>query len=160
MKRSNEINNNLGHFQLRSSPSWPHNYKVHITIISSDMIKRNAGLVYSVSYPYYWIVFRIVSVIVYYVIGARFYYETEDWTVIDSVYFVTVSVATIGYGDYHPTSNSGRIFTAFFLVAGLVFVLTAVDELAKYGVVRAQNAFLAYISPNSTSTVILYLLHY
>lgn len=86
-----------------------------------------------------WILARIASVIGYYVLGVYFYHITENWTIIDSIYFVTVSVSTVGYGDYHPTTDTGRLFTIAFIIAGFIFVLSAVDELAKYGVIPFQN---------------------
>eukprot|EP01032_Pedospumella_encystans_P028952 gene28952-32697_t len=92
--------------------------------------------------------FRILSVVVYYIVGVCYYYSTEDWTIIDSLYFVTVSVATIGYGDFHPTSDSGRFFTSFYLIAGLIFVLSAVDELVRYGILKYQSAVMERLFPD------------
>lgn len=102
---------------------------------------------------HYWILIRIISVTVYYIIGAVFYHISEDWTVIDSIYFVTVSVSTVGYGDFAPTTDHGMLFTSFFLVAGLIFVLSAVDEVARFMVIRAQNDLLATWAPDSTPLV-------
>jgi hypothetical protein len=86
-------------------------------------------------------------------IGAIFYHISEDWTVIDSIYFVTVSVSTVGYGDFAPTTDHGMLFTSFFLVAGLIFVLSAVDEVARFMVIRAQNDLLAKWVADSTPLV-------
>lgn len=97
-----------------------------------------------------------MSVAGYYIIGAYFYHATESWTILDSVYFVTVSVSTIGYGDFYPTSDTGRLFTSFFIIAGLIFVLSAVDELAKYGVIRLQNKLLD--GAFTALTLLVYLL--
>jgi hypothetical protein len=69
------------------------------------------------------------------------------------VYFVFASVATIGYGDLHPTSDSGRIFTSFYLIAGLIFVLSAIDELVRYGVLRYQSSIMERLFPDSTPKV-------
>ena len=100
--------------------------------------------------------FRVLSVVAYIIVGVYYYHSTEDWTVIDCVYFVFASVATIGYGDLHPTSDSGRIFTSFYLIAGLIFVLSAIDELVRYGVLRYQSSLMERLFPDSTPKVILY----
>ena len=92
--------------------------------------------------------FRALSVVIYYIVGVYYYHSTEDWTVIDSVYFVTVSVATIGYGDLHPTSDKGRLFTSFYLIAGLLFVLSAVDELVRHGILKYQSAVMEQVFPD------------
>lgn len=100
-----------------------------------------------------WVLARIASVVAYYVVGVCFYHATEDWTVMDSVYFVTVSVSTIGYGDLHPDSDTGLLFTSFYLIAGLAIVLSAVDGLARNGIVRLQNATLNAIFPDQSPYV-------
>lgn len=99
--------------------------------------------------------FRVLSVVVYYIVGVCYYYATEDWTIIDSLYFVTVSVATIGYGDFHPTSDSGRFFTSFYLIAGLIFVLSAVDELVRYGILKYQSAAMERLFPEFSPKVLI-----
>lgn len=100
------------------------------------------------------LVLRVTSVSIYYIIGIAFYKMTEDWTYIDSAYFVTSSVATIGYGELHPTTDTGRLFTAFYILAGLIFVLTAVDDLARYIVLRAQNSLMECLIPGNTPMVL------
>jgi len=52
----------------------------------------------------------------------------EPWTVIDALYFTTVSVSTVGYGDLVVSSDLSRLFTAVWIVIGVavVFVQTAV----------------------------------
>lgn len=97
--------------------------------------------------------FRLLSVVIYYIVGVYYYHSTEDWTVIDSVYFVTVSVATIGYGDLHPSSDSGRLFTSFYLIAGLLFVLSAVDELVRHGILKYQSAVMEQLFPDQSLKV-------
>jgi hypothetical protein len=36
-------------------------------------------------------------VLVYYVIGVIFYHNNMGWNVLDCVYFITVSITTVGY---------------------------------------------------------------
>lgn len=42
-----------------------------------------------------------------------------QWTVLESVYFILVATTTVGYGDFTPTTEGARVFTFFFLMAGL-----------------------------------------
>ena len=35
--------------------------------------------------------------------GTMFYWSVEDWTLIESLYFSVVTLATVGYGDLTPT---------------------------------------------------------
>jgi voltage-gated potassium channel len=55
--------------------------------------------------------------------GTVFYTVVEDWSVIDALYFTVVTLTTIGYGDLHPTTDLSKIFTIFFVFAGVSFIL-------------------------------------
>ena len=49
-------------------------------------------------------------------VGAAVFQQTEyiqQWSYLDSLYFSYTSLLTIGYGDFHPQSNSGK---AFFVI--------------------------------------------
>jgi voltage-gated potassium channel len=43
--------------------------------------------------------------------------ENKPW--IDAFYFVIVTMATVGYGDVHPITPEGKIFTIFLIVLGV-----------------------------------------
>lgn len=118
------------------------------------IVTRTAGpTVWNVLNNNALLIFRVSSVLIYYIIGAAYYHAKEGWTVIDSVYFVTVSVATIGYGYLVPTTDSSRVFTSFFVIAGLIFVLTAADDFAVHVVVRLQNNIINSYYPRITDLV-------
>jgi len=43
----------------------------------------------------------------------------EKKSLIDSFYFIIVTMATVGYGDVHPVTDLGKIFTLFIIVTGV-----------------------------------------
>ncbi len=43
----------------------------------------------------------------------------EDMRFIDAVYLTIITLSTIGYGDIHPRSDAGYLFTLFLVVFGL-----------------------------------------
>ena len=43
----------------------------------------------------------------------------EKRSLIDSIYFVVVTMATVGYGDVHPVTDLGKIFTLMIIVTGV-----------------------------------------
>ena len=65
--------------------------------------------------------------------GTIFYWRTEDWTVIQALYFSVVTLTTVGYGDLHPTSAGTQIFTIIYILTGLgVFVALLASVAQKY----------------------------
>ena len=52
-----------------------------------------------------------------------FYYHEEDWSVIDSLYFSVMTMSTIGYGDFVPTTTLSKSFTIIFALLSIgIFV--------------------------------------
>ncbi len=103
--------------------------------------------------PYKYLCGRIFLVILYFIIGVCYYSTVEKWSVIDSIFFITVSVATVGYGHFVPSSDNARVFTAFFIVFGLIIVMTAVDDFARKVAVQFQNVLINKYNPNGSKVV-------
>lgn len=58
-------------------------------------------------------------------------YNDEKWSVISSLYFVFVSISTVGYGDLAPMSTLGRIFVVAFIFGGVSWLLLAVGNVVQ-----------------------------
>ncbi len=54
-------------------------------------------------------------------IGAYGYSFIEGWDYMDSVYMTVITIATVGYGEVHEVSRTGRIYTIFVIVGGVGF---------------------------------------
>lgn len=65
-------------------------------------------------------------------IGANVYHYVEKWNYIDSFYFTVVTVTTIGYGDFAPKTDTGKIFTMFFAFAGIGMVFYFISLIGRY----------------------------
>ena len=55
-------------------------------------------------------------------VGMVFYHRVEGWSWLDSAYFCVVTAATVGYGDIHPVTPYGRLFTIFYIILGVAHV--------------------------------------
>jgi voltage-gated potassium channel len=63
--------------------------------------------------------------------GSLFYWRFEDWTYVEALYFSIVTLTTVGYGDFSPTSAGTQIFTIVYILTGfgvLVALLTSVAQ--------------------------------
>lgn len=63
--------------------------------------------------------------------GTLFYSHVEKWSYLDSLYFSVITLATVGYGDLHPTTEAAKIFTMFYVFFGVGLVSYVVYTFSK-----------------------------
>jgi voltage-gated potassium channel len=63
--------------------------------------------------------------------GTIFYWSVEDWSIIESLYFSVVTLTTVGYGDFTPTSDYSRIFTIVYIFLGLGVLVAFISSIAQ-----------------------------
>merc|ERR1719487_1256286 len=51
--------------------------------------------------------------------GALVYVFLEPWSYSEAIYFTVITLTSIGFGDYLPSSTASRVFTMFFIILGL-----------------------------------------
>lgn len=79
-------------------------------------------------------IFGYAAVII--VFGAVIYHFVEGWNWLDSLYFVIVTTTTIGYGDFSPKTDLGKILTIFFALNGVAILIMLFDQIRR---VRASS---------------------
>lgn len=72
-------------------------------------------------------------------VAAVFYHLVEGWDPIDSVYFATVTIATVGYGDFTPQTDAGKIFTVGYVLVGIGLFVAAGAALADHILRRSRR---------------------
>lgn len=73
------------------------------------------------------------------IIGTMGYTLIEGWALDESLYMTIISLTTVGYGEVHPLSQAGRMFTAVLLMLGVgsvFYVMASVAENMIEGRVR------------------------
>lgn len=63
--------------------------------------------------------------------GTIGYVMVEGWSAFDSLYMTIITITTVGYGEVHPLSNSGRVFTLVLIVGGVGTILYALNNAAR-----------------------------
>ena len=60
-------------------------------------------------------------------VGSIVIHKLEGWTWLDSIYFCIVTITTLGFGDFTPQTNAGKIFTIFYIIIGVIIILTFIN---------------------------------
>lgn len=74
----------------------------------------------------------LITSIVILMIGTLSYHYLEGWSVIDSLYFSVVTLTTIGYGDFSPQTDAGKIFTILYIVIGIGMILSFINTVQHH----------------------------
>ena len=65
----------------------------------------------------------------------------ENLSLVDSIYFTIVTMATVGYGDIHPQSNVGKILALILIVGGVGTFLGVVASITEIFLKRREESF-------------------
>ena len=60
----------------------------------------------------------------------------EKLTWIKDFYFSVVSLTTVGYGDIVPTTDGGRLFVSFYILAGIGIIAAFATTLIQNAVAK------------------------
>jgi len=75
-------------------------------------------------------------------LGTATYHYLEGWTWIQSFYFSVVTLATVGYGDLHPTTDLSRLFTAVYILLGVGIVLASLGVIGASYLERIKKRII------------------
>lgn len=84
--------------------------------------------------PTYWrVLIAIATPIVLLFVGMLGYkwIEGDSWTWLDALYMSAITLTTVGYGETHPLSNPGRLFTIVYLFFGVFTLFYTATEIIR-----------------------------
>lgn len=78
------------------------------------------------------VMIAIISILFLLGLGTGVYSILESWTVVDSLYFTTATLTTIGYGDLTPTHDISKLFTVIFAFSGIGIFFFSMSIIAEH----------------------------
>jgi voltage-gated potassium channel len=66
------------------------------------------------------------------VTGTLGYMIIEHYTLLDAVYMTVITLSTVGYGEVHPLSEAGRVFTILLIVFDLFVFAYTIALISSY----------------------------
>ena len=61
----------------------------------------------------YFIFLVVFGSVGFYILGG------ENWSWIDSIYMTVITLSTVGFGEVHPLTDSGKILSVFIIIFGV-----------------------------------------
>jgi hypothetical protein len=71
--------------------------------------------------------------------GTIFYSTVEGWGILDSLYFSVTTLATVGYGELHPTTPLSKVFTMIYIVLGVGVFVAFITKVTSYETRRKRK---------------------
>lgn len=89
---------------------------------------------------------KVMAVVVYYGSGCLFFMlGPEKWTLVETCYFLTVTLTTVGYGDVTPSHTVSQAVAIFFIFTGLVVIFPILASAAMVFVDLMQDGFDKFV---------------
>lgn len=63
------------------------------------------------------------------ILGTVVYHELEGWSYLDAFYFSFITLTTIGFGDFAPQTDAGKVFTIIYIIIGVGIILSFINTL-------------------------------
>lgn len=74
----------------------------------------------------------VILLILILIIGTGGYIYYEQWTILEAFYMTVVTISTVGFGEVHPLSETGRLFTSFLIVSGTGILAYTLGSLVQF----------------------------
>ena len=85
------------------------------------------------------ITYAFVMLGIVYVVAIAVFHYAEGWNWVDSIYFTTSTITTVGYGDMVPHTYIGRIFTIPLMWIGIAVGFYFIYTIQDYGKSKVEH---------------------
>jgi len=96
-----------------------------------DVLSKEQPLDHPPKPKWHGTVWSSMMVIAFFGIGIYFGVQRMDWTVGDSIYFIVVTMSTVGYGDFSADTQEHKMFLCFYIIFGVVFIGNIVQDFVE-----------------------------
>ena len=70
--------------------------------------------------------------------GATYFHFEQNLSWVDSFYFCTVTLTTVGYGDITPESNEAKLFIMIYILSGIGVIASFANLIIKNSALRRE----------------------
>jgi voltage-gated potassium channel len=92
------------------------------------------------------LIFAVSLILILHLVGVIAYAYLEGWNWVDSVYFVSSTITTVGYGEIVPTTVESKLFTTIFMWAGISVGFYLIFMIARYRESKLDTRLFSFLS--------------
>jgi voltage-gated potassium channel len=74
----------------------------------------------------------LIALTVVILAGTIGYRSLEGWTIVDALYMTIITIASVGYGEVHPLSDTARMFTMVLILAGSGVLIYGISVVTAF----------------------------
>jgi voltage-gated potassium channel len=83
-------------------------------------------------------------------IGIAGFIIIENYSFLEAFYMTIITIATVGFQEVRPLSDSGKVFTAFLIITSFGTFAYAISAITKYVVEGEFNYYYKFFKVNNT----------
>lgn len=72
---------------------------------------------------------QTIMLLIYLLLGAFIFSKVESWDYLDTVYWTVVTLFTVGFGDFYPTTDLGRSLLIPFALIGIITLALVISSV-------------------------------
>jgi len=122
-------------------------WKAHPDPASEKLVPKEEEDANLLTSPKTFIIAVIVSIF-YLIFGMITFYlcqmnqTNEEWSWLDAIYFCVVTVSTVGYGDFTPTTTLGKWLAIIYMLLGIALIGVALGIIGGFLMARQEALLL------------------
>lgn len=89
------------------------------SMVSTTEVRRNLAV-------------SIALIVLIFTLGVAVYHTVEGWSVLNSIYFISMTITTVGYGDVVPETELGKLFTVILVWVGISVAFFLIYSISAY----------------------------
>jgi voltage-gated potassium channel len=82
---------------------------------------------------------NLIILVALLIFGTFVFATLEGRSLIDAFYYIIVTVATVGYGDVHPTTTAGKVFAILLIITGVGTFLGVIANTTEMMLSRREK---------------------
>lgn len=99
-------------------------------LTNNESITQTKSII-KTTYKKHTALIKVGIFLLFYAVGIIAMSSLEGWGFIECVYFITVSITTVGYGFFAPTTPSSRLFMIFYLIIGVTMIISFCTDFTR-----------------------------